>query len=166
MRRSLFLYLFVFSLLLAVVIYTNGKRIADSKDQRIKYLEKQLTLAQNVLDSLSSSEGNVRSSFFLINNEEALSYIEERGFDPKDVIEKVESKLINSNKASSDNKFIPYEGMQGYFRINKIELLNHRWILASFSDGFYWGDLFLTYNIDESGNIEISTQEAVLYPRS
>lgn len=163
MRRSFFLYLFVFSLLLAVIIYANGKRIADSKDERIEYLEEQLALAQKSADSLIS-ERNASDSFSLVANEEALSYLENRGFNPSEIIEKVESELINRNRADADNDLVPFEGMDGHFRINKIKMLNHKWLLASFSDGTYWGDLFLTYEIDDAGNLEVSTEKALLYP--
>lgn len=163
MRRSFFLYLFVFSLLLAVIIYANGKRIADSKDERIEYLEEQLALAQMSTDSLIS-ERNTSDSFSLVANEEALSYLENRGFNPSEVIEKVESELINRNRADADNDLVPFKGMDGHFRINKIKMLNHKWLLASFSDGTYWGDLFLTYEIDDAGNLEVSTEKALLYP--
>lgn len=165
MRRSLFLYLFVFSLLLAVIIYTNGKRIADSKDERIHYLEEQLAATQGEVESFTT-ERNANRSFSLITNEEALSYLENSGLKPSEVIEKVESELINRNRTDADNVLVPYEGMEGHFRINKVKLINHKWLLASFSDGVYWGDLFLTYEVDDSGNVEISTKEAVLYPRN
>lgn len=165
MRRSFFLYLFVFSLLLAVIIYANGKRIADSKDERINYLEEQLALAQKKTDSLIS-EKNAADSFSLVTNEEALSYLENRGFNPSEIMERVESELINRNRADADNDLVPFEGMDGYFRINKIKILNHKWLIASFTDGTYWGDLFLTYEIDDEGNLEITTEKAILYPGS
>jgi len=71
--------------------------------------------------------------------------------------------LINRNRADADNDLVPYEGMNGHFRINKIKLLNHKWILASFTDGKYWGDLFLIYEIGEDGKISVTTKEALLY---
>jgi hypothetical protein len=165
MRRSLFLYLFVFTLLLAVVIYTNGKRIADSKDEKITYLEDQLATAQGKVKSLAS-ERNTEREFSLSTNEEALSYLENRGLNPSEVSEQVENELITRNRANADNDLVPFEGMEGHFRINKVKLLNHKWLLASFSDGSYWGDLFLTYEVNESGRIEVSTKEALLYPRN
>ncbi len=165
MRKSFLLYLFVFSLLMAVVIYANGKRIADSKDEKIQALEEQLASLESELQVITS-ERDADRSFSLVANEEALSYLENRGFNPSEVIEKVESELINRNKADDDNDLVPFEGMEGHFRINKIKLLNHKWLLASFSDGAYWGDLFLTYDFDEEGNLEISTEKGLLYPRN
>ncbi|MEG9326751.1 hypothetical protein V6B16_02285 [Salinimicrobium catena] len=163
MRKSLLLYLFVFTALLAVYIYVSGQSMLKSKEEKIEQLQEDLALAEQKVESLSSDAEGQQESFSLVTNEEALSYLENRGLDPSDVIEKVESELISRNKADADNDLVPYEGMDGHFRINKIKLLNQKWILASFTDGTYWGDLFLTYEIGEDGNLEITTKEALLY---
>lgn len=163
MRKSFLLYLFVFTALLAVFVYVSGQSMIKSKDEKIEHLREDLALVEKRVDSLTSEAQGQQESFSLVTNEEALSYLENRGLDPSEVIEKVESELINRNKADADNDLVPYEGMDGHFRINKIRLLNHKWILASFTDGTYWGDLFLTYEIGEGGNLEITTKEALLY---
>ncbi len=163
MRKSLLLYLFVFTALLAVFVYVSGQSMIRSKDEKIEQLQEDLVLAEKRLDSLSSEAQGQQESFSLTTNEEALSYLENRGLEPSEVIEKVESELISRNKADADNDLVPYEGMDGHFRINKIRLLNHKWVLASFTDGTYWGDLFLTYEIGEDGDLEITTKEALLY---
>jgi hypothetical protein len=163
MRKSLLLYLFVFTALLAVYIYISGQSMLKSKEEKIEHLQEDLLLSEKRTDSLSSEAQGQQESFSLATNEEAMSYLENRGMDPSEVIEKVESELISRNKADADNDLVPYEGMEGHFRINKIKLLNHKWILASFTDGTYWGDLFLTYEIGEDGNLEITTKEALLY---
>lgn len=165
MRKSFLLYLFVFTALLAIFMYVTGQKMLESKDQKIEALQEELTQAGKKSDLLYS-EVSAASTFSLKGNEEALSYLEEMGLKPSEVMEKVEEELINRNKADADNEFVPYVGMEGYFRINKVKLVNHKWILASFTDGTYWGDLFLTYQIDENGNLEVETQKALLYPRN
>lgn len=165
MRKSFLLYLFVFTALLAIFMYVTGQKMLESKDQKIEALQEELTQAGKKSDLLYS-EISTASTFSLNGNEEALSYLEEMGLKPSEVMEKVEEELINRNKADADNEFVPYVGMEGYFRINKVKLVNHKWILASFTDGTYWGDLFLTYQIDENGNLEVETQKALIYPRN
>lgn len=162
MRKSFLLYLFVFTALLAVYMYVSGQSMLSSKEEKINNLQEELSLAEKKNDSLYS-EMRGQQSFSLEANEEALSYLENRGLDPSEVIAKVENELINRNRADADNDLVPYEGMNGHFRINKIKLLNHKWILASFTDGKYWGDLFLTYEIGEDGKLSVTTKEALLY---
>lgn len=157
------MYLFVFTALLAIFFYVNGNKIVDSKEQEIELLKSQLEEAK-LNSEPSSSEASGDDTFSLIHNEEALTYLENRGFEPSEIIAKVEEELISRNTADADNELIPYEGMAGHFRINKVKLLNHKWAIASFTDGSYWGDLFVSYEIDDDGNIDVATEKAVLYP--
>lgn len=162
MRKSLFLYLFVFSALLAIYFYVSGTKIVEAKDEKIEALEAEIEQIRAASDSLYA-EASARS-FELTSNEEALSYFEDRGFDPLEVAKKVEDAIISRNRADADNDLVPYEGMQGFFRINKVKLVNHKWALASFTDGVYWGDLFVSYELDDDGNISLTSEKAVLYP--
>lgn len=159
------MYLFVFTALLAIFFYVNGNKIVDSKEQEIALLKSQLEETEYKPEA-SSSKPTGNDSFSLVNNEEALTYLENRGFDPSEIIAKVEEELISRNAADADNELIPYEGMAGHFRINKVKLLNHKWAIASFTDGSYWGDLFITYEIDDDANIDVATEKAVLYPNN
>lgn len=163
MRKTFLMYLFVFTALLAIFFYVNGNKIVDSKDREIELLQAQLEEANYDPGSVSS-EKLQDDTFALVTNEEALSYLENRGFDPSEIIAKVEDELISRNSAEADNNLIPYEGMAGHFRINKVKLLNHKWAIASFTDGTYWGDLFVSYELDDDGNIDLTTEKAVLYP--
>jgi hypothetical protein len=165
MRRSLFLYLFVFTALMAIFMYVSGSQMLEQKEESIAELEQELELANSRNDSLYSEVRNA-SSFSLESNEEALSYLENRGFDPSNVSRQVEDALISRNRSDADNDLVPYEGMEGFFRINKVKLLNHKWAIASFSDGAYWGDLFVSYELLDNGTLELNTEKAVLYPRN
>ena len=162
MRKSFLMYLFVFTALLATFFYVNGNKIVASKDKEIEQLEAQLEDATYDAGSVAS-EGVPADSFTLATNEEALSYLENRGFDPNEIIARVEDELISRNSSEADNELIPYEGMAGHFRINKVKLLNHKWAIASFTDGTYWGDLLISYEIDDFGKIEVKSEKAVLY---
>lgn len=165
MRKTFLMYLFVFTALLAIFFYVNGNKIVDSKEKEIRSLEAKLEEA-NFNAEAYSSEVTEDDTFALVTNEEALSYLESRGFDPSEVIARVEDELISRNTAEADNELIPYEGMAGHFRINKVKLLNHKWVIASFTDGTYWGDLFISYELDDAGNIDLVTEKAVLYPQN
>lgn len=162
MRKSFLMYLFVFTALVATFFYVNGQKIVDSKEREIESLRERLAEAEADAESFSS-ETTPEDTFALVSNEEALTYLENRGFDPAEVIAKVEEELIGRNSAEADNDLIPYEGMAGHFRINKVKLLNHKWAIASFTDGTYWGDLFVSYELDDNGNVDILSEKAVLY---
>jgi len=48
--------------------------------------------------------------------------------------------------------------------INKVKLLNHKWIIADFSDGKYWGELFITYVINDDEKIIFNLAKSFMYP--
>lgn len=170
MRKSILLYLFVFAALLAVFFYASGLKMIDSKDSEIETLKTQLEKLKLATETSSvensSAESSSEETFSLTSNEEALTYLENRGFDPSEIAARVEEELISRNKADADNDLVPYEGMEGPFRINKVKLLNHKWAIASFTDGTYWGELLITFEIEENGSLDLTTEKAVLYPRS
>lgn len=166
MRKSILLYLFVFTALLAIFFYVNGQKMLESKDSDIESLQFQLEESQMAAAESSASEFSSEETFTLFSNEEALTYLENRGFDPAEVAQKVEQDLISRNKTDADNDLVPYEGMEGPFRVNKVKLLNHKWAIASFTDGAYWGELLISFELDEAGNPELTTEKAVLYSRN
>lgn len=165
MRRSLLLYLLVFVVLIVVYQYVSASKMIESKDEQIDRLEQKLTELKEEQAVLTSENASL-TSFSLAGNDDALSYWENRGYEPSEVAQLVEDQIISRNRASEDNELVPFEGMEGFMRINKIKILNHKWIIASFTDGTYWGEVFITYDIDENNNLRLETENSLLYPRS
>lgn len=151
-------------ILVAIFQYVSAGKMSESKDRTIEQLQEQLASAESIKDSLTS-EYNSLISFSLASNEDAISYFEDRGYDAFEVATLVEDQIIDRNSASGDNELVPYEGMEGFMRINKIRILNHRWLIASFTDGTYWGEVFITYFIDEDNNLHLEAENSLLYPR-
>ena len=81
------------------------------------------------------------------SNEDAISYFEEMGYDANKLALTISDKIISENKPGKDNPIVPFVGMEGHMAINKVRLLNHRWIIADFTDGVYWGELFIVYDV-------------------
>ena len=102
--------------------------------------------------------------FSLENNDDALAYYEHLNLD--NISTYIEDKLLETNEGDGDNPLIPYAGMQGDFKINKIKTLNHRWILADFSDGKFWGDLIIKYELKDDLSVDFTLVEHLLYTRS
>ncbi|HET8854751.1 MAG TPA: hypothetical protein VFM60_02395 [Salinimicrobium sp.] len=165
MRRSFLLYIFVFTALIAVFLYVTSRRMLESKNSEIAELKEEMNVLNKEIDSLVAAGGDT-GVFNFSTNDEAMSYFEERGIEASEIIALVEDEVIGRNKASEDNDLVPYEGMEGDMRINRIKVLNHKWIIASFTDGTYWGELFITYYVDENKKLHLETREALLYPEN
>ena len=117
-------------------------------------------------DSLQQAEMNVLEMqyFSLENNDDALAYYDHLNLE--NPTRYIADKLLETNELEGDNPLIPYEGMENDFKINKIEVLNHKWILTDFSDGKYWGELLITYEIKDDLGVDFTLMEHLLYTRS
>ncbi|PRX49783.1 hypothetical protein [Salegentibacter salegens] len=163
MRKNILLYLFIFSLLFTIFIYVNDKKILDARDAKIQSLKAEVERLESETDSVAALDEN-SGYFSLMDNEDAMTYFENKGIEAAEVLEAIENELMNQNKVDIDNSYVPFEGMEGDMHINKIKVLNHKWVIADFTDGTYWGEVFFTYFIDEDGNPELIAEKSFIYP--
>ena len=102
--------------------------------------------------------------FSLENNDDALAYTDH--LDLENPSRYIADKLLETNETPGNNPLVPYEGMNGDFKLNKIKLLNHRWIIVDFSDGQYWGELLLNYEVQDDLSVDFTLMNHLLYTRS
>ena len=103
--------------------------------------------------------------FNLEHNEDALTYFENEGIDISSLIPFLKDELYKLNEVKGEHPLVPYVSMtDGKIMINNIKFLNHKWIIADFSDGKYWGELFLTYEINKDKSLSYKLVEHFLYP--
>ncbi len=98
--------------------------------------------------------------FSLDQNAEAQAFYPD--FAPEDIIERVKDKIYDSNTAKGDNPLIIYSGEGRKFLINKIKVLNHKWVIADFSDGTDWGEVWLEYKI-QGDEVVLKVLDQLLY---
>ena len=163
MKSKIYLYLFIFSALIALYLAVSGSNrdksaISESNSlrSRIVQLQDSLQLAQvKVLDM---------QYFSLENNDDALGYYDHLNLD--DPSRYISDKLLETNEQHGNNPLVPYEGMENDFKINKIKLLNHKWLIADFSDGKYWGELIIQYELKDDLSVGFMLMDHFLYTRS
>ncbi len=163
MRKPIFLYLFVFSALVALYLAVSGSRNLQDREAQIQSLE---TAASALEDSLQQARLEVLDMryFSLENNDDALAYYDH--LDLENPSRYIADKLLETNETRGNNPLVPYEGMEGAFKINKIKLLNHRWIVADFSDGKFWGEVLLSYELKDDLSVDFTLLDHLLYTRS
>ncbi|WP_074405955.1 MULTISPECIES: hypothetical protein [Aquimarina] len=164
MKNKIFLYLFIFAALFILFQFMNAKKAKESYDTKIENLKTKITTKEVTIDSLISANMDL-TYFSLDSNEDAVSYFEEMGYDANKLALTISDQIIGQNKAGKDNPIIPFVGMEGNMSINKVRLLNHKWIIADFTDGVYWGELFIIYEVREDGVIDFEVEKSFLYPR-
>ena len=166
MKKSLLLYLFILVILMNVFTYM--------------YFSKQLTFEQDhsnktelrLKDSLVSMTKKLddASYFSLAKNENAQNYFNPDNATKTINIEKlipvVTEKLMDLNSNPKGNPFIGQDQIgANKFIINKVRILNHRWIIADFSDGEYWGEVLLKYFINEDESVSFETIQSFIYQK-
>ena len=157
------MYLFFFAVLFIIFQYMNEKSIFESQEKQIT----SLTTKVEVADSLRQKSENelMEANYFnLMENDDAMTYLENLGMEAAAVKAQVTDAIIEKNFEENGNPLVPVEGLTGTMRINKVKFLNHRWVIANFSDGNYWGEVLIDYFYDENNQLYLKTIDAVLYP--
>ena len=166
MKRAIFMYLFFFAMLFVIFQYMNEKKIfgkqenkIESQRNKINKLKDQVKVITDSLESLSNVD-----YFSLQGNENAISYIESLGFEALEIETFVSDYIYDLNLKKGNHKLVPYEGINGDMKINKLKFLNHKWIIADYTDGRYWGEMVLEYYVTKDRKIELKQISSLMYP--
>lgn len=163
MKSRIYLYLFIFASLIALYLFVGSNRRLEQNAAEISHLNTRITQME---DSLRESKLHLLDMqyFSLENNDDALVYYDHLNLD--NPVRYISDKLLETNEEKGDNPLVPYEGMENDFKINKIKVLNHRWIIADFSDGKFWGELFIKYELKDDMGVDFTLLDHLLYTRS
>lgn len=164
MKNRIFMYLFIFSVLLILFQYINSKKILDTYEVDISKLKSENKVLK---DSFASFQDKIidLSYFNIENNEDAISYFENKGYDVSTLIPFIKDELYALNTVLDEHPLIPYASSEGRkMIINHVKILNHKWILTDFSDGEFWGELFITYEVKDGKELNFRLSESFLYP--
>ncbi|WP_257018430.1 DUF4315 family protein [Winogradskyella pacifica] len=166
MKNKILMYLFIFSLLLLVFQYVNSKNIIEKYEADIVKVKAKVSEKEAAMKTLE--EQNFELSYFSIDrNEDAYNYFEALGYDTEQLIPAIVEGLYNMNDyEGEDHPMVPYVSTtDSKLLINKVRVMNHKWIVANFTDGALWGEIFLTYSIDENNDLKYKLVEYFLYPK-
>ncbi|MUU77308.1 hydrolase [Winogradskyella sp. HL2-2] len=159
------MYLFIFTVLLLIFQFVNSKNILDKYEADIVKVKAKLAESEKEVKALEDK--NFELSYFDISgNEDALTYFEAEGYDTEQLIPVIIEGLYNMNDyEGDDHPIVPYVSMtDSKLLINKIKVLNHKWIIANFTDGEFWGEIFVSYEIDEENKLKYKLVEYLMYP--
>ncbi len=126
-------------------------------------LEKKQSQLKALKDSLKVEKRRFFENvyFSLDTNEEALVYFEDLDFPVTSA--RIKDALYDTNLLGEEESLVPYAQMGGKFLINKIKVLNHKWAIADFSDGTFWGELLIKYQVAADGTLTFTVVEHFLY---
>ncbi|WP_246035858.1 hydrolase [Winogradskyella algicola] len=166
MKNRIFMYLFIFSALAFIFQYVNSKNILDKYEKDIKTFKNTIATQEKTITELEDQ--NFELNYFNIDrNDNALDYFVAQGYDTDELINAIREGLYNMNDyEGEEHPIVPFVSMTGSkLLINKIRIVNHKWILANFTDGEYWGEIFVKYDIDENNDLKYTLVEYFMYPK-
>ena len=163
MKRNIFMYLFLFAALWIIFQFVQVNKVAKDYERKINKATEKLTKAQDSIITLQDRVFDIEY-FSLNGNDKAYEYFQNDGYTIDSLALRVQDGIIEKNTAQG-NTLIPYETDESPFLVNKVHLLNHRWIIADFSDGANWGELLIKYFINEDGSIDYEPVESLIYPQ-
>lgn len=158
------MYLFIFSVLLILFQFVNSKNILESYEKKIdSLLEKEIVLKDSI--TALGDQNFELMRFSLEFNYDAKTYLEDKGYDVDQLIPFIKDELYKLNiYEGDDHPIVPYVSMtDNKMMIDNIKLLNHKWIIANFSDGKYWGEMLIKYEIIDKENLKFDVLEYTLY---
>jgi hypothetical protein len=123
-------------------------------------------------DSLNSVTNKLADAnyFSLEKNENAQNYFDtgtgQKIIQYEKLIPYVTEKLLDFNANPKGNPYVGQDQVgANKFVINKIKILNHRWIIADYSDGEIWGEVLLKYFVNEDESISFEVNQSLLYQK-
>lgn len=159
--KNVILYALVFSLLFNVFQYVNSTKILDTKELEVQKVKTHLKTSRDSILQLSNA-----NYFALESDEDAQEYFYSNNLDYQKVAIKVKEDLIALNENKQGNALIPYEPIDDKpFIVNTSKILNHRWLIAEFSNGDLWGQILVKYFVSADKPTEFETVETVLYEK-
>jgi hypothetical protein len=138
------------------------KETNEGYDNNIQYaiqLEDSIKQFKHSIDSLQHSD-----RFSIAGNLKANAYLDETFNDHKDWQNYIKGNLLKTNDLQQgDNPLIPFAGMAGAMQFDDVKVLNHRWLIAHFTDGTYQGEVIIRYDIDKNGKLHYKVLDQTLY---
>jgi hypothetical protein len=166
MKKSLLLYLFIILVLMNVFTFMYFSKKLSFENEKSEKTEMKLKKDLEVVNSKW-----VDANYFsLEKNENAQNYFNPDNATKTIQIEKlipvVTEKLMDLNANPKGNPYVGQDQIgDNKFIINKVRILNHRWIIADFSNGEFWGEVLIKYFVNEDETVSFETFQSLLYQK-
>ena len=147
MKNKILVYVVAFMSLILIFLSINYIKISNSNELNSKILNKKIDSLENQY-KLINKRFSDEVYFSLNDNQEALAYFNHSNVDS--LISYLRDELYEKNFNKNENNFVPISNTKNKYLINKVKILNHKWIIADFSNGNRWGEMWIEYYFDEN----------------
>ena len=147
MKNKILIYVVAFMSLILIFLSINYIKISNSNESNSKILNNKIDSLENrykLLDKRFTDE----IYFSLNDNQEALEHFNYINVDS--LASYIRDELYEKNINQNANNFVPISNTNYKYLINKVKILNHKWIIADFSNGSSWGEMWIEYYFDKN----------------
>ena len=160
MKIKIISYLLIFVSIILLFQIVNSGRILKREETLLDYKENSIVILKSQKEILEN-QIEEESYFSLFGNQKAINLLGTKYNDS--IVLVIKDALYEINISDKKKLIIPYEDLGGVFLMNQVKVLNHKWIIANFSNGSMWGELLIEYVIKEK-EINFKTIDHFLYP--
>ncbi len=147
MQNKILIYVLVFISLILIFLGINYTKISNLNDSNSRILKKKFDSLEDKYKLLERKLSD-EIYFSLSGNQEALAYFNDIDIDS--LVTHIRDELYEKNFNKKSDIFIPISNTKNKYLINKIKILNHKWIIADFSNGNRWGEMWIEYHFNEN----------------
>ena len=159
MKNKILVYVLAFISLTLTFLSINYVKISNSNESNSKILKRKFDSLKNQ-HKLLDKRFNDEVYFSLNDNQEALSYFDQTNEDT--LISYIRDELYEKNFNKNADNFVPLSNTKNKYLINKVKILNHKWIIADFSNGTRWGEMWIEYYFNQK-QVVFDVKEFFLY---
>ena len=159
MQNRILIYVLTFMSLTLIFLSINYTKISNLNESNSRILKKKIdTLEKRYIELDKKYRDEIY--FTLSDNQEALSYFKD--IDVDSLVSYIRDELYEKNFNKDSDTFIPISNTKNKYLINKVKILNHKWIIADFSNGSRWGEMWIEYYFNEN-KVEFHVKDLLLY---
>ena len=159
MQNKILIYVLTFMSLTLIFLSINYTKISNLNESNSRILKRKIdTLEKRYIELDKKYRDEIY--FTLSDNQEALSYFKD--IDVDSLVSYIRDELYEKNFNKNSDTFIPISNTKNRYLINKVKILNHKWIIADFSNGSRWGEMWIEYYFDEN-KVEFHVKDLLLY---
>ena len=145
--------------LIMIVLIINYTKISNFNESNSKILKKKIDSLEENYKQLDKKYRD-EIYFTLSDNQEALAYFADIEVDS--LVSFIRDELYEKNFNKNSDIFVPISNTKNKYLINKVKILNHKWIIADFSNGSRWGEMWIEYYFDKN-KVVFNVKDYFLY---
>lgn len=159
------MYLFIFTALIALYQFKSASNYVENTQVALAKYQETAEEHSKITAQLKSLEAQLEIAqlFDLKYNHEGLLALENQYEGPQEISDFISDALIQTNVDKElQHALIPFKSKKAKFVFNSVKVLNHKWLIANFTDGAIWGEAILKFSIN-SDLVNFTTEDAFLY---